>query len=121
MYKNSLFQMKKLHLLILRGICLSLLGISFFPAYAQVTFKKITLSDKFVGEGVSVGDFNKDGHLDVAAGAFLWMGPNFSTRYKIGPNGADTFAITQYAYYYVQLRPYDVNNDGWLDLFFLLD
>jgi hypothetical protein len=108
--------MKKLHLIIVRGILFSLLVILFSPAYAQVTFKKITLSDKFVGEGPSVGDFNKDGHLDVAAGPFLWMGPNFTTRYKIGPNGADTFAITQYAYYYVQLRPYDVNNDGWLDI-----
>ena len=108
--------MKKLHLLILRGIFFFFLGVSSSPVYAQVTFKKITLSDKFVGEGVSVGDFNKDGHLDVAAGPFLWMGPNFSTRYKIGPNGADSFPITEYAYYYMQTRPYDVNNDGWLDI-----
>lgn len=108
--------MKRLHLIIVKGILFSLLVILFSPVYAQVSFKKITLSDKFVGEGPSVGDFNKDGHLDVAAGPFLWMGPNFTTRYKIGPNGADTFAITQYAYYYVQLRPYDVNNDGWLDI-----
>ncbi len=100
----------------LRGIFFSLLGISFSPIYAQVSFEKITLSDKFVGEGVSVGDFNKDGHLDVSAGPFLWMGPNFSTRYRIGPNGADSFAITEYAYYYMQTRPYDVNNDGWLDI-----
>lgn len=108
--------MKKLNFIILRVICLSLLGISFSTVHAQISFKKITLSDKFVGEGVSVGDFNKDGKLDVAAGAFLWMGPDFSTRHRIGPNGADTFPITQYAYYYVQLRPYDVNNDGWLDI-----
>src|SRR6476620_4300522 len=108
--------MKKVHLLMLQGVFLSLLGISFSPVYTQITFKKITLSDKFVGEGVSVGDFNKDNHLDVAAGPYLWMGPNFTTRYRIGPNGADSFPITEYAYYYMQTRPYDVNNDGWLDI-----
>jgi hypothetical protein len=70
--------MKKVHLTIPVIIFLSLMVISFSPAYAQISFKKITLSDKFVGEGVSVGDFNKDGKLDVAAGAFLWYGPDFS-------------------------------------------
>lgn len=108
--------MKKIHPIILRGMFLSLLGISFFPSYAQITFKKITLSDTFVGEGVSVGDFNKDGHPDVAAGCFLWYGPDFSTKIKIGPNGNETYPLGEYAYYYEEIRPYDVNNDGWLDV-----
>ena len=108
--------MKKVHLTIPVIIFFSLVAIPFSPLYAQVSFKKITLSDSFVGEGVSVGDFNKDGKLDVAAGPFLWMGPEFSRKTRVGPNGADTFPITQYAYYYMQTRPYDVNNDGWLDI-----
>jgi hypothetical protein len=109
--------MKTLHVITLRGIVLSLLAISFSPADAQkITFKKITLSDTFVGEGVTVADFNKDGKLDVAAGPFLWYGPDFTTKTRVGPNGAESFPITQYAYYYMQTRPYDVNNDGWLDI-----
>ena len=108
--------MKKLQLIMLRVILLSLMGISFSPVNAQITFKKITLSDTFVGEGVAVGDFNKDGKLDVAAGCFLWYGPDFSTKTRVGPNGAEGYPIGEYAYYYVQTRPYDVNNDGWLDI-----
>lgn len=100
----------------MKGIFLSVLGLYFFPGSAQITFKKITLSDVFVGEGVSVGDFNKDGHLDVAAGPFLWMGPDFTTRYRIGPNGDESYPTNKYAYYDNTIRPYDVNNDGWLDI-----
>lgn len=110
--------MKKLQLITLKGICFSLFLILFSPAYAQVKFKKITLSNEFVGEGVSVGDFNKDGHPDVAAGCFLWYGPDFTKKVRVGPNGKETYPLGEYAYYYVQLRPYDVNNDGWLDITF---
>ncbi|MDT0686958.1 hypothetical protein [Autumnicola psychrophila] len=63
--------MEKAPWIILGGIFFFLLMISFTPACAQITFKKITLSDTNVGEGVSVGDFNKDGHLDVSAGPYL--------------------------------------------------
>lgn len=108
--------MKKIHTIIVRGVSLAFIAILFSPAYAQITFKKITLSDTNVGEGVSVGDFNKDGHLDVAAGPYLWMGPGFTTRYRIGPNGDSTYPTNQYGYYYMQIRPYDINNDGWLDI-----
>lgn len=108
--------MKKMHSLIWKGTFLLALGLYFFPASAQVTFKKITLSKVYIGEGVSVGDFNKDGHADVAAGPYLWLGPEFTTRYRIGPKGDTIYPITTYAHYDNTIRPADINNDGWLDV-----
>lgn len=108
--------MKKTHSLIWKGIFLLALGLYFFPASAQVTFKKITLSKVYIGEGVSVGDFNKDGHLDVNAGPYLWLGPDFTTRDRIGPKGDTIYPITTYAHYDNTIRPADVNGDGWLDI-----
>lgn len=108
--------MKHLHSIVLKVIFLSVLGLSFSQIHSQITFEKITLSDEFVGEGVAVGDFDKDGNLDVSAGPFLWMGPDFSSCYRIGPKGEESYPTTSYAYYYMQTRPYDINNDGWLDI-----
>ena len=46
-------------------------------AAAEVTFTKQTITKDFVAEGCAVADFNHDGQLDVAAGRFLWLGPDF--------------------------------------------
>lgn len=108
--------MKNVNRLILKGCVTFILGFTFTNAYSEITFEKITLSDVFVGEGVAVGDFNKDGNLDVSSGPYLWMGPEFTIRHRIGPNGKESYETDKYAYYYMQTRPYDINNDGWLDI-----
>jgi hypothetical protein len=84
--------------------------------FAQLTFKKINLTSQFVGEGVTVGDFNKDGNLDVAAGSVYWLGPEFKTKVKYG-DGAETFdGSNGYAAYYMNLPAMDINKDGWVDI-----
>jgi len=44
-------------------------------------FRKITLSKEFWSEGATVGDFNKDGKLDYAAGGFWYEGPDFQKKH----------------------------------------
>ena len=46
-------------------------------AGGDVSFTKQTLTKDFVAEGCAVADFNHDGKLDVAAGRFIWLGPDF--------------------------------------------
>lgn len=96
----------------------SLLLSASLSAFAQtnLTFKKINLTNQFVGEGVTVGDFNKDGKLDVAAGSVYWLGPAFTQKIKYG-DGAETFDGSKgYAAYYMNLPAMDLNGDGWTDI-----
>lgn len=102
-----------------------ILALAAAQAFAQIPFKKVALTPitmgttetpLFVGEGVTVGDFNKDGNLDVAAGIDIWLGPDFTKKQKYGA-GAETFnGATGYASYYMNLPAMDVNKDGWMDI-----
>ena len=89
------------------------------PGSAQtnpIPFKKINLTNLFVGEGVTVGDFNKDGKLDVAAGVNLWYGPDFTQKVKYGIGTESFDGATKYAVYYFGLPAQDLNKDGWMDI-----
>lgn len=50
--------------------------------YTIHSFKKVQLSDQFWSEGANLGDFNKDGKLDVVSGPFWWAGPDFKKRFE---------------------------------------
>ena len=81
-----------------------------------LAFRKINLTTLFVGEGVTVADFNKDGKADVAAGSVYWLGPAFTQKVKYG-DGAETFDGSKgYAAYYMNLPAQDLNGDGWMDI-----
>jgi len=92
-------------------------------AAAEVTFTKQTLTKDFVAEGCAVADFNHDGHLDVAAGRFLWLGPDFKEKVAYtpervnagGPTKTPYNPATGYSDYFIQFA-YDFNGDGWADL-----
>jgi len=49
------------------------------------TFQKMRLTPEFWAEGAHVGDFNRDGKLDVAYGPFWFAGPDFQTRHEYRP------------------------------------
>ena len=66
---------------------------------------------KDFNEGCAVGDINNDGHLDITAGAFCYMGPEFKQHplRRLLPFRDD----------YMENNGehlVDVNNDGWLDV-----
>ena len=45
---------------------------------SPIKFRKITLTRDFYSEGACVGDFNHDGHNDIAAGPYWYEGPDFN-------------------------------------------
>jgi hypothetical protein len=97
--------------------------LSALAMHAEVGFVKKTLSKDFVAEGCCVSDFNRDGHRDVCAGRFIWLGPDFATRVTYtpervnvdGPSKTPYRADTGYSDYFLQF-PHDFNGDGWSDI-----
>lgn len=47
------------------------------------SFTKHRLNDQFWSEGANVGDFNRDGKLDIVSGPFWYAGPDFQQRFEI--------------------------------------
>ena len=84
---------------------------------AQVPkWEKIIVSDKFHAEGSCIGDFNKDGILDVAVGHFWYEGPDFTKRYQIfdSPDAKD-HDPKGYSEVFGMFT-HDFNGDGWDDI-----
>ena len=115
-----------LHALSARSVLplLSLLPLMTLPAQArEVKFKKTTLTREFVAEGCALADFNKDGHVDLAAGCQIWYGPDFKRRENFTPpsNNPSGPAKTPYdpakgySDYFLSYA-YDFNGDSWPDL-----
>jgi len=72
------------------------------------------ISDYYYSWGADAADFNKDGNLDIIAGAYIYFGPDF-TKFKeiypaiaVGPSKEFTAINHQFTY--------DVNADGWPDV-----
>ncbi|MST01015.1 MAG: VCBS repeat-containing protein, partial [Pedosphaera sp.] len=106
-----------------------------FAAQAQTTphsWKKIQLSTEFWSEGAHIGDFNKDGKMDVASGPYWYAGPEFKSKHEIYPatrrskstkNGQPVeFAgfkgalgnENEYSDNFISYT-HDFNGDGWMD------
>jgi hypothetical protein len=102
-------------------LILSLLATTAWSA--EVAFEKKMLTPEFVAEGCAVADFNKDGHMDLSAGCYLWHGPDFSKRVNYtpervnaaGPSKTPYNAEKGYSDFFLSY-PYDFDSDGWTDL-----
>ncbi len=109
------------------------------PSFAATTallhsFKKIRATDQFWAEGAAIGDFNRDGKMDVVSGAFWYEGPGFKNRHEIYPAtasfkrkktdgteetvpGFEGALGVNNAYSDCFLTfTYDFNSDGWTDV-----
>ena len=75
------------------------------------------LTDKYYCDGITAGDLNRDGKLDVIAGPFWYEGPAFTTKHAFYP--AVEFPTppnpTDSMFSYV----HDFNADGWPDILVL--
>jgi hypothetical protein len=97
--------------------------LSALAMHADAAFAKKTLSKDFLAEGCSAADFNRDGHADVCAGRFIWLGPSFDTRVAYTPERHNPDGIaktpyradTGYSDYFEQFA-HDFNGDGWPDI-----
>jgi hypothetical protein len=87
------------------------------PAAAEegkkISFKKAHLDPKFRSEGVAVGDFNKDGKLDIAAGWVWYEAPDWKMHSTI--EKAPEYDPKAYSNSF-QTFAHDVNGDAWTDI-----
>src|SRR5687768_9740273 len=76
-------------------------------------YKKIVLSDQFYSEGANIGDFNRDGKMDVVSGPFWYEGPEFKAKHpfmKAEAHPPEKYSKNFFAF------THDFNGDGWTDI-----
>jgi hypothetical protein len=83
------------------------------PEEVSTRFRMQTLNEFYYSWGPAVADFNRDGALDIVAGSYYYLGPDYNAARQIyvGPTidpGSQYFNGLQYAY--------DFTGDGWPDV-----
>ena len=79
-------------------------------------FTKHVLTTDFISEGVAVADVNKDGRMDVMAGAYWFEAPGW-TKHELAP-GKTYDGAKEYSNSFLNFAM-DVNHDGWTDLIWI--
>lgn len=82
----------------------------------DVTFTKQVVTEEFVAEGAAVADFNGDGQKDIAAGAYLWLGPKFDQRVAYTTPPATPYDGAKGYSNYFLADSTDLNGDGKADI-----
>lgn len=84
---------------------------------APQLFKKIQVSDQFYSEGAAIGDFNKDGKVDVVVGPYWYEGPDFTKKHQYAAEEAMA-KVSDPHHYSKNFFAYtaDLNGDGWTDI-----
>jgi hypothetical protein len=78
-------------------------------------FRMQRLSPFYYGWSADAADFNRDGHLDIVSGPFIYYGPDFSRFREIYP-AQIVNASTQYSMDDWVEHAYDFTGDGWPDV-----
>lgn len=84
----------------------------------KVTFEKTQLLDRYISEGVSVGDIDNDGKPDIISGNLWWKGPQFKKSFSFAPvkffnttgPGLDGYSSNFFTF------PSYISKDKWLDI-----
>ena len=98
----------------MRSITLACLLCFSLSVNAAVQFKKRVLNDRYLCDGVTAGDLNRDGKPDIIAGPYWYQGPDFTKSHEIYPPAefAKEASPTDSMFSFV----YDFNGDGWNDV-----
>jgi Domain of Unknown Function (DUF1080)/FG-GAP-like repeat len=84
------------------------------PEKVSSNFRKQSLDEFYYSWGAAVADLNRDGHLDVIAGPYYYLGPHFTERREIYL--AESFnPSNQYAANMVT-HAHDFHGNGWPDI-----
>ncbi len=81
---------------------------------AAIEFKKTQLDGKFRAEGVAVGDFNRDGKPDIAAGGVWYAAPDWK-MHTIYDQPKQEYEPKGYSDCFNAWAD-DINGDGWTDV-----
>ncbi|MBC6999831.1 VCBS repeat-containing protein [Cytophaga sp. FL35] len=95
-----------------------IMGQTYVKKPKSVAFTKIKLLDKYISEGASVGDINKDGHMDIVAGNLYWKGPSFKNVAAYGPVGYSPITgpgLEGYADNFFTF-PLRIDENDWMDI-----
>jgi hypothetical protein len=103
----------------------NLLALALLTAFASTaagaatmpTFEKQVLTGNYFCDGITAGDINRDGKMDIVAGPFWYEGPDFKSKHEFYP--AREFPLppspTDSMFSYV----HDISGDGWPDILVL--
>lgn len=103
------------YILFLNGCLLFSLGMPSLTQ-AEVRFERIQLSDEFYSEGGTYGDYDGDGHGDVAVGPWIYYGPDFERRSQFYEG--ESIDPVGYSNNFLMYTS-DVNRDGRPDILVL--
>jgi hypothetical protein len=85
------------------------------PEKSGSNWKAIELDPHYYAWSAAVADFNKDGNMDVVAGAYEYMGPDFSIQHQVyTPHSFNPTA--EYPQPAMVNLAYDFTGDGWPDV-----
>src|SRR5262249_33572377 len=92
-----------------------LLARTWGPVETGKNFKAIPFDPPYYSWTAAAGDFNHDGIMDVAAGPYLYLGPDYKVARQIyTPHSFNPTA--EYPIPSMVSLAYDFTGDGWIDL-----
>lgn len=84
---------------------------------ADTTFRKQVLTTDYLADGIHAADVDRDGKMDIIAGPYWYVGPDFKTRYEFfevtatPPEAHPSNSMFSFVH--------DFNGDGWMDILVL--